>query len=126
METQLSFDALNSANLTATERTLRGLDNTIRFEFPNFRVRSPSNGFPDLGRIEIEYTADRFVIDPSSLDDYIAAYRQVSAFGEDIVNRMFEDLLAVCSPFRLTVRITTVSEGDIDLEVEISTDDNPR
>ena len=43
-----------------------------------------------------------------------------------VTGRRLDDLLAVCSPHRLVVRITTVSEGDIDLKVEISTDDNPR
>ena len=120
----MDFDALASVEIQMTQQLVRGRNNRIQFEFPNFRVRSPSSGFPDQGRIEIVYTANREVMDPSSLEAYIAAYRQVTAFGEDVVNRIFDDLTAICSPRSLTVRGFFVSDGDLDLTVQASTEGN--
>ncbi len=120
------FGALKIAPLRVVSESLRGSENRIELRYPNFRVRSPSTRFPDLGLIEVDYMADLDVVDPSSLDAYIAAYRQVTAFGEDVVNRIFDDLMAICSPRSLIVRGFFVSDENIGLKVEASTEDNPR
>jgi len=63
----------------------------------------PKTGQPDFGTIEIEYVADRRCIELKSLKFYLQGFRNVGVFYEDVVNRILDDLVAACSPRRMTV-----------------------
>lgn len=121
-----TFQALEKAPLRVAERSVPGGQNRVVLSYPNFRVLSPSSGFPDLGSIDITYTADSQLIDQESLDAYMAAFREATAYGEDTVNRIFRDLQEVISPISLQVVGEFPSEGDIGLRIAVSTDDNPQ
>jgi len=121
-----SFQALETAPLRVAERLVPGGQNQVVLSYPNFRVRSPSSGFPDLGSVDITYTADSQLIDQESLDAYMAAFRDVTAYGEDTVNRIFKDLQKVISPISLQVIGEFPSDGDIGLRIVVNSDDNPQ
>ena len=98
--------------------------NRIELTFPNFRVRSPLSGHPDEGSIQIKYQAGISIIDQESLEVYLAAFRGVTAYAEDVVNRIFLDLNQLANPEWLEVVGKFSSDGDIDLTIKVNSDDN--
>jgi 7-cyano-7-deazaguanine reductase len=107
-------------------RSVPGAQNRIVLSYPNFQVLSPSSGYPDLGSIEVAYTAAHQLVEQESLDAYMAAFRDVTAYGEDTVNRIFRDLENLIHPIALQVVGEFSSDGDIDLRIVVDSDDNPQ
>ena len=80
-----------------------GRDYLIIHVAPEFTSVCPKTGQPDFGTIEIEYIADKKCIELKSLKFYLQGYRNTGVFYEDVVNRILDDLVGVCSPRRMTV-----------------------
>ena len=78
-------------------------DYVIRHVAPEFTSVCPKTGQPDFGEIEIEYVADKLCVELKSLKLYLQGYRNEGVFYEDVVNRILDDLVAACSPRRMTV-----------------------
>ncbi len=97
-------------------------DYIIRFECADFTSLCPITGQPDFAHLLIEYVADRRCIETKSLKFYLASFRNARAFNEEIANRILDDLVAVCSPRRLTVLGKFASRGGISLSVEANHD----
>jgi len=79
-------------------------DYEITINIPEFTSVCPRTGLPDFGNITIHYTPDKLCLELKSLKMYILAYRNLGIFYENAVNRILKDIVAVCSPKRLTVR----------------------
>jgi 7-cyano-7-deazaguanine reductase len=85
----------------------------IRHVAPEFTSVCPKTGQPDYGEIEIEYVADRRCIELKALKFYLQGYRNQGVFYEDVVNRILDDLVAVCKPRRMTVTGRFTPRGGI-------------
>ena len=95
-------------------------DYVIRFECADFTSLCPITGQPDFAKLKIEYVADEHCIETKSLKFYLASYRNSRAFNEEVANRILDDLVAVCSPRRMTVHGEFASRGGISVTVEAS------
>ena len=95
-----------------------GRDYTIFLETEDFSSVCPVTGQPDYAEISIEYVPAARCIETKSLKYYLASFRNTPAFNEQIVNRILEDLIATCSPKRMTVRGAFASRGGLSLTVE--------
>ena len=95
-----------------------GCDYTIFLETEDFSSVCPVTGQPDYAEISIEYVPAARCIETKSLKYYLASFRNTPAFNEQIVNRILEDLIATCSPKRMTVRGAFASRGGLSLTVE--------
>jgi 7-cyano-7-deazaguanine reductase len=95
-----------------------GRDYTILLETEDFSSVCPVTGQPDYAEIDIEYIPAARCIETKSLKYYLASFRNTPAFNEQIVNRILEDLVATCSPKRMTVRGAFASRGGLSLTVE--------
>lgn len=71
---------------------------------PEFTSVCPKTGQPDFATIVIDYIPDRKCVELKSLKLYFFSYRQVGAFYEDVINRILDDLVAVCQPRIMVVR----------------------
>jgi 7-cyano-7-deazaguanine reductase len=87
-------------------------------ETEDFSSVCPVTGQPDYAEISIEYVPAARCIETKSLKYYLASFRNTPAFNEQIVNRILEDLIATCSPKRMTVRGAFASRGGLSLTVE--------
>ena len=87
---------------------------TFPYEYPGRRIKveigtseftavCPFSGLPDFGTIRISYIPDELCVELRSLKYYLLSYRQVGIFYEHLVNRVLEDLVAVCRPLEMTV-----------------------
>lgn len=78
-------------------------DYLIKHVCPEFTSVCPKTGNPDFGTITIEYVPDKKCVELKSLKYYFFAYRNQGIFYEAVVNKILDDLVAVCQPRRMTV-----------------------
>jgi 7-cyano-7-deazaguanine reductase len=95
-------------------------DYHILLDCPEFTSLCPMTGQPDFGRIVIDYVPGERCIESKSLKLYLFSYRNHGSFGEAIVNRILDDVVAACSPKRVTVRGSFTPRGGIAIEVTAS------
>lgn len=87
----------------------------IHLETAEFASLCPVTGQPDFARLSITYVPAQLCIETKSLKFYLASFRNVPAFNEDIVNRILTDLVRVCTPQRMVVRGSFSARGGIQL-----------
>ena len=80
----------------------------------------PVTGQPDFASIHIRYVPDKLCIESKSLKFYLASFRHTRSFNEEIVNRILEDLVAVCNPRRMEVHGEFSPRGGISVTVDAS------
>lgn len=73
----------------------------------------PFSGLPDFARITIRYVPDRQCLELRALKYYLLSYRDVGIWYEHLVNRMLEDLVAVCQPRRMSIEIACNPRGGL-------------
>jgi len=97
---------------------------TFAYEFPGreiaveittdeFTSLCPYSGLPDFGKLYIVYVPDRLCIELRSLKYYLLSYREVGIFYEHLVNRILEDLVAVCRPLQMKVEVDFTVRGGL-------------
>ena len=91
----------------------------ITVDFPEFTSLCPITGQPDSARIHIHYTPAEQCLEEASVRRYLGSFRNHGGFNEVIVNRILDDLVAVCAPRKMTVRGEFASRGGIKLTVEV-------
>lgn len=92
----------------------------IRLATEDFSSLCPVTGQPDYAEITIEYIPATKCIETKSLKYYLASFRNTPAFNEQIVNRILDDLVAVCAPAEMVVEGAFASRGGLSLTVTAS------
>lgn len=110
----------DDATLEAFPNAYPDRDYNILLDCPEFTSLCPMTGQPDFGRIVIDYVPGGRCIESKSLKLYLFSFRNYGAFGEAIVNRILDDVVAACSPRRATVRGSFTPRGGITIEVTAS------
>src|SRR5256885_8516674 len=94
-----------------------GRDYEIAIRCPEFTSVCPKTGLPDFGEIRITYTPDERCIELKSLKYYLVDFRQKGIFYEAVTNQILDDLVAACSPRRMTVIGDFTARGGISTAV---------
>ena len=89
----------------------------IRVDTEDFSSLCPVTGQPDYAEIVIEYVPAARCVETKSLKYYLAAFRNTPSFNEQIVNRILDDLVAVCAPESMTVTGAFAARGGLALTV---------
>jgi 7-cyano-7-deazaguanine reductase len=92
-------------------------DYEIQIRCPEFTTVCPKTGLPDFGEIRITYTPDRACIELRALKYYLNDYRNQGIFYEAVTNKILDDLVAACSPRRMTVTGAFTARGGITTSV---------
>jgi 7-cyano-7-deazaguanine reductase len=92
-----------------------GRDYEIAIRCAEFTSVCPKTGLPDFGEIRITYVPDERCIELKALKYYMVEFRNRGIFYEAVTNQILDDLVAVCSPRRMTV------VGDFSVRGGIST-----
>ena len=90
-------------------------DYEIEIRCPEFTSVCPKTGLPDFGEIVITYVPDELCVELRALKYYMVEFRNQGIFYEAVTNRILDELVAVCSPRRMTV------VGDFSVRGGIST-----
>ena len=99
-------------------------DYWITFETSEFTSLCPITGQPDFATIKIEYIPNKLCVESKSLKLFLFAFRNEGSFYEDVTNRIFTDLAAVCKPRRLIVTGDFTARGGIRSSVRVDSIDN--
>src|SRR3954471_24012413 len=78
-------------------------DYEIKIRCPEFTSVCPKTGLPDFGEIDITYVPDGRCLELKALKYYLIDFRNKGIFYEAVTNQILNDLVAVCSPRRMTV-----------------------
>lgn len=92
-------------------------DYWIRFNCPEFTARCPVTNQPDFGTITIRYVPGDRCIESKALKLYLFSYRNFNTFHEDSVNRILDDIVAVCEPRKAVVEGEFNPRGGISIHV---------
>jgi 7-cyano-7-deazaguanine reductase len=95
----------------------RTRDYWISIECPDFTSLCPVTGQPDFAEILLEYIPDKLCVETKSLKLYLAAYRNVPSFNEQVINRILDDLVQACSPRRMKLEGRFAARGGLALSV---------
>jgi 7-cyano-7-deazaguanine reductase len=109
----------DEAKLETFENGSKGRNYWITFQTSEFTSLCPITGQPDFATITIEYIPGDRCIESKSLKLYLFSYRQIGTFYEEIVNRIYTDLLAELEPRRLVVNGDFTARGGITSSVKI-------
>ena len=80
----------------------------------------PVTGQPGWADVQISYTGAP--IDPAQLLRYIVSFRDHADFHEHCVERIFDDILRICRPTRLSVYARYTRRGGLDINPWRSTE----
>jgi len=111
----LQFFDMLSAPLETFPNPEPGREYEIKIRCPEFTSVCPKTGLPDFGEIVITYTPDRRCLELKALKYYLIDFRNKGIFYEAVTNQILDDLVAACSPRRMTV------VGDFSVRGGIST-----
>ena len=88
-------------------------DYQIAIRCPEYTSVCPKTGMPDFGEIRITYVPDATCIELKSLKYYLNDFRNKGIFYEAVTNQILDDLVAACSPRRMTVVGDFTARGGI-------------
>ena len=103
-EGRRSPDTVDREVLERFEYAYPGRPTELKIEMDEFTSVCPMTGLPDFATLEITYMPDRYCVELKSLKYYLMQYRNVGIFYEHVVNKILDDLVAVCAPSRMEVK----------------------
>lgn len=90
----------------------------VTFDCDEFTSLCPVTGQPDFATLTIRYIPGERCVETKSLKFYLSSYRNTPSFGEDVANRILEDLVSVLEPVRMHVHAEFFPRGGIRLSVD--------
>jgi len=103
---------------------------TFQYEYPDqqsqveidtdeFTAVCPWTGLPDYGVLTISYVPSDSCIELKSLKYYLLSYRDVGIVQEHAVNRILNDLVAVCQPRSMKITLDYKVRGGLHTTVSV-------
>ncbi|MEJ2628664.1 MAG: preQ(1) synthase [bacterium] len=89
---------IKESKLTAVDNKYPHRDYEVNISLPEFTCLCPLTGYPDFGVIKVNYVPDKKIIELKSLKLYINKFRDTELFHEETVNKILDDLVALCHP----------------------------
>jgi 7-cyano-7-deazaguanine reductase len=113
------MDTVSRGVLETFDNQFPGRDYVIGIVCPEFTSVCPKTGQPDFGTMTITYVPEAKCVELKSLKLYIQQYRNVGVFYENVTNRIFDDLVAVLNPRKLTLEAAFTARGGITTTVTV-------
>ncbi len=103
---------------------------TFQYEYPDqqsqveidtdeFTAVCPWTGLPDYGVLTISYVPSDSCIELKSLKYYLLSYRDVGIVQEHAVNRILNDLVAICHPRSMKITLDYKVRGGLHTTVSV-------
>lgn len=109
----------SEAQLESFANKYPGRDYWIHVDCPDFTSLCPVTGQPDFAEISVDYIPGASCIETKSLKFYLASYRNVKSFNEEVINRILDDLVKACSPKRMKAVGKFAARGGLALTVTV-------
>jgi 7-cyano-7-deazaguanine reductase len=112
-------DHPSKAVLETFENLSQNQDYLVSLDCPDFTSLCPVTNQPDFAHITITYVPSKRCVETKSIKLYLASFRNLQAFNEEVVNRIFGDLLTAVAPKELKVEGRFAARGGISLSVVV-------
>jgi len=112
-------DHPSKAVLETFENLSQNQEYSVSLDCPDFTSLCPVTGQPDFAHITMSYVPSKRCVETKSLKLYLASYRNLQAFNEEVVNRIFRDVLMATRPKELRVEGRFAARGGISLSVVV-------
>ena len=113
-------EAIDTACLLAFDYDYPEQECEVVIDSDEFTAVCPWTGLPDFGTVIIRYVPHRKLLELKSFKYYLLSYRQVGMVQEHVANRILQDMVAVCQPRSLALRLDYKTRGGIHTAVEVS------
>lgn len=110
---QYDIDKLKLPELEVWEFQYPGSKTTLQVEIPEFTCICPKTGLPDFATLMIEYQPEKYCVELKSLKLYMVSFRDIGIFHEHAVNKVLQDLAAVCKPRAMKITGVFNNRGGI-------------
>ena len=111
--------SIDAACLMAFDYEYEGRDAEVVIDSCEFTAVCPWTGLPDFGELTISYVPTRTCLELKSLKFYLLSYTGVGIVQEHAANRILEDLVAACTPKRMTVTLDYNVRGGLHTTVTV-------
>ena len=109
--------AIDPGCLLAFDYEHPGQETAVTIDTDEFTAVWPWTGLPDFGTLTICYVPYRLCIELKSLKYYLLSYRGVGIVQEHAVNRLLQDLVAICHPRRMRLTLDYKVRGGLHTSV---------
>ena len=90
-----------------------GQETEVSIDTQEFTAMCPWADLPDFGTLTVSYVPDRACIELKSLKYYLLSYRSVGIVQEHVANRVLKDLVSVCGPSWMKVKLDYKIRGGL-------------
>ena len=91
-------------------------DYWVTFTAPEFTTLCPKTGQPDFATLTIRYIPAKTLVESKSLKLYLFGFRNHGDFHEDVVNIIYNDLVALMKPKYMEVFGKFAARGGITID----------
>ncbi len=91
-------------------------DYWVTFTAPEFTTLCPKTGQPDFATLTIRYIPAKRLVESKSLKLYLFGFRNHGDFHEDVVNVVYDDLVALLKPKYMEVYGKFAPRGGISID----------
>ena len=112
-------EAIDPACLLTFEYEYPNQQSQVEIDTDEFTAVCPWTGLPDYGVLRISYVPSDSSIELKSLKYYLLSYRDVGIVQEHAVNRVLNDLVAVCQPRSMKITLDYKVRGGLHTVVTV-------
>jgi 7-cyano-7-deazaguanine reductase len=112
-------EAIETQCLLAFQYEYPDQESEVSIDTDEFTAVCPWTGLPDYGNLYITYVPSQSCIELKSLKYYLLSYRDVGIVQEHAVNRILQDLVALCQPKRIKITLDYKIRGGIHTSVSV-------
>jgi len=95
-------------------------EGTIKIETSELTFVCPKQGYPDFGRVIVEYIPKGWCLELKSFKLYIVEYRQEAIGYEKLFTKIWDDLVELLEPKKLKLKIVFNPRGNIHTSIQRS------
>jgi len=99
---------------------------SIQIIDPEFSSVCPVTGLPDFGRVILQYTPDKYVVELKSLKLYYRAYYGVGIMHEPVTSKILSDFVEAINPLKAQVVIDWGARGGLKTVTGLAWDHNSK
>lgn len=112
-------EAIDAPCLLAFQYEYPEQESQVSVDTDEFTAVCPWTGLPDYGALHITYVPTHSCIELKSLKYYLLSYRDVGIVQEHAVNRILQDLVALCQPRSMKVTLDYKVRGGLHTSVSV-------